>query len=109
MLEHLPNQMHLVIITREDPILSLPRLRVRDQLTELRVADMRFTLTEVEAFFNHVMDFSLSMDHIAELQSRIEGWAAGLHLAAISIQEDIMTLIGFFSPFRAITSSCWTI
>lgn len=88
LLDHLPNQMHLVITTREDPTISLPRLRVRDQLTELRAADLRFTLTEAEAFFNHVMELSLSKEHVVGFQSRIEGWAAGLRLAAISIQED---------------------
>lgn len=88
LLDHLPKQMHLMIMTREDPSISLPRLRVRDQLTELRVADMRFTLTEAEAFFNRAMDLNLSMDNIAGFQSRTEGWVAGLHLAAISIQED---------------------
>ncbi|WP_245955063.1 LuxR C-terminal-related transcriptional regulator [Fontibacillus phaseoli] len=88
LLDHLPTQLHLVITSREDPAISLPRLRVRDQLTELRATDMRFTLTEAETLFNHVMDLHLSTDHITELQSRTEGWAAGLRLAALSIQED---------------------
>lgn len=88
LLDHLPKQMHLMIMTREEPSISLPRLRVRDQLTELRVADMRFTLTEAEAFFNRAMDLNLSIDNIAGFQTRTEGWVAGLHLAAISIQED---------------------
>ncbi|MFD7522283.1 LuxR C-terminal-related transcriptional regulator [Paenibacillus chitinolyticus] len=88
LLNHLPKQMHLVITTREDPAISLPRLRVLDQITELRAADIRFTFSEAEAFFNHVMDLNLSTDHIVEFQSLTEGWAAGLRLAAISIQED---------------------
>ncbi len=88
LLDHLPTQMHLVLTTRENPAISLPRLRARDQLTELRAADMRFTLPEAEVLFNHVMELNLSTDHITELQSRTEGWAAGLRLAAISIQED---------------------
>nr|WP_240353286.1 LuxR C-terminal-related transcriptional regulator [Cohnella algarum] len=88
LVDHLPKQMHLVMTTREDPDLSLPRLRARDQLTELRVADLRFTLAEAEAFFNRAMELNLSMDHIAGFQSRTEGWVAGLHLAAISAQED---------------------
>ncbi|MFS0841092.1 LuxR C-terminal-related transcriptional regulator [Paenibacillus sp. 1P03SA] len=88
LLNHLPKQMHLVITTREDPAVSLPRLRVLDQITELRAADIRFTFSEAEAFFNHVMDFNLSTDYIAGFQSLTEGWAAGLRLAAISIQAD---------------------
>ncbi|MCR2805469.1 LuxR C-terminal-related transcriptional regulator [Paenibacillus soyae] len=88
LLDHLPHSMHLVLTTREDPAISLPRLRVRDQITELRAADMRFTLSEAEAFFNQVMELNLSKDHVTDFQSRTEGWAAGLRLAAISMQEE---------------------
>lgn len=89
LLDHLPPQMHLVLTTREDPALSLPRLRARDQLTELRAADLKFTVPEAENLFNQLMDLQLSADQITELQSRTEGWAAGLRLAALSIQEDL--------------------
>lgn len=88
LLDHLPARMHLVMTTREDPDLPLGRLRVRDQLTELRAADMRFTLSESEDFLNRIMGLHLSKDHIAALESRAEGWIAGLHLAAVSIQGD---------------------
>lgn len=88
LLDHLPPQMHLVLTTREDPALSLPRLRARDQLTELRAADMKFTFPEAETFFNQLMDLQLTADHITELQSRTEGWAAGLRMAALSIEGD---------------------
>lgn len=88
LLDHLPAQMHLVLTSRENPALSLPRLRVRDQLTELRAADLKFTHSEAEALFNHVMNLDLSTDNITGFQLRTEGWAAGLRLAAISIQDD---------------------
>jgi LuxR family maltose regulon positive regulatory protein len=87
LLEHMPRQMHLVITTREDPNLPLARYRARGQLTELRAADLRFTAAEAAEFFNHVMGLSLSAEDIAILDTRTEGWIAGLQLAAISIQE----------------------
>ena len=59
LLEHLPPQMHLVITTREDPQLPLPRLRVRDQLTELRASDLRFTPNEATEFLNQGMVLNL--------------------------------------------------
>ena len=86
LVEHLPPQMHLVIATREDPQLPLPRLRVRSQLTELRAADLRFTPSEAADFLNQVMGLSLSAENIAALEARTEGWIAGLQLAAISTQ-----------------------
>jgi LuxR family transcriptional regulator, maltose regulon positive regulatory protein len=86
LLKHLPPQMHLVITTREDPSLSLARLRARSQLTELRVADLRFTPSEAAVFLNQVMELDLSAEDIAALETRTEGWIAGLQLAAISMQ-----------------------
>jgi LuxR family transcriptional regulator, maltose regulon positive regulatory protein len=87
LLEHQPSQMHLVIATREDPQLPLARLRARGQLTELRAADLRFTLAEAAGFLNQVMSLNLSSEDIAALETRTEGWIAGLQLAAISMQE----------------------
>ncbi|WP_025027934.1 LuxR C-terminal-related transcriptional regulator [Caldalkalibacillus mannanilyticus] len=87
LLEHMPLRMHLVIVTREDPPLPLARLRVRDQLNELRMSDLRFTLPEVTCFLNQVMDLPLSSKEIAALENRTEGWIAGLQLAAISMHS----------------------
>lgn len=84
--ERLPPQMHLVISTREDPRLPLARLRARGQLTELRAADLRFTTAEAAEFLNRAMGLNLSEDDISALESRTEGWIAGLQLAAISMQ-----------------------
>ncbi len=86
LLEHLPSQMHLVIASREDPPLPLARYRARDQLTEVRASDLQFTFSEVTEFLNHVMGLTLSAEDIAVLETRTEGWIAGLQLAAISLQ-----------------------
>jgi LuxR family maltose regulon positive regulatory protein len=99
LVEHLPPQMHLVIATREDPPLPLARLRVGGQLTELRVADLRFTHSEAAAFLNQVMGLTLSAEDIAALERRTEGWIAGLQLAALSLQghEDATSFITSFT------------
>ena len=86
LLEHLPPQMHLVIVSREDPSLPLARLRARGQLTELRAADLRFTPSEATEFLNQVMSLNLSAEDSSALETRTEGWIAGLQLAAISMQ-----------------------
>ena len=86
LVEHMPSQMHLVITTREDPSLPLARLRARDQLTELRTADLRFTPAEAAEFLNQVMRLNLLAEDIAALETRTEGWIAGLQLAALSLQ-----------------------
>lgn len=86
LLGHLPPQMHLAITTREDPQLPLARLRVRGQLTELRAADLRFTPSEAAGFLNEAMGLNLSSESVAALESRTEGWIAGLQMAALSLQ-----------------------
>jgi LuxR family maltose regulon positive regulatory protein len=78
--------MHLVIASREDPNLPLARLRARGQLTELRAADLRITSAEAAEFLNQVMGLNLSAEDIAALETRTEGWIAGLLLAALSMQ-----------------------
>jgi LuxR family maltose regulon positive regulatory protein len=99
LLEHLPPQMHLVIATREDPRLPLARLRARGQLTELRAADLRFTLAEATGFLKGVMRLNLSAEDVAALEERTEGWIAGLQLAAISMQghQDAPSFIRSFT------------
>lgn len=87
LLEHQPPQMHLVITTREDPPLSLARLRARGELTEIRIADLRFTTEEMTAFLNESMGLNLSAEDISTLEARTEGWIASLQMAAISMQE----------------------
>jgi len=99
LLEHLPPQMHLVIITREDPHLPLARLRAQGQLAELRAADLRFTPEKAGAFLNQIMNLNLSPEDITALETRTEGWIAGLQFAALSMQghQDTTSFIKSFT------------
>ena len=89
LIEHLPPRMHLVITTREDPNLSLSRLRARDQLTELRATDLRFTPAEAAEFLNKVMGLNLSAQDVTALETRTEGWIAGLQLASLALRGNL--------------------
>jgi LuxR family maltose regulon positive regulatory protein len=99
LLEYLSPQIHLVIATREDPHLPLPRLRARGQMTELRATELRFTSAEAAEFLNQTMGLSLSSEDITALETRTEGWIAGLQLAAISMRrhKDADSLIKAFT------------
>ena len=97
-LEHSPPQMHLVIATREDPNLPLAKWRARDQLTELRAADLRLSSSETAKFFNEAMELNLCESDIAALEKRTEGWIAGLQMAALSMQGRSDTA-GFIQAF----------
>ncbi|MDY6791169.1 MAG: helix-turn-helix transcriptional regulator [Thermodesulfobacteriota bacterium] len=86
LIDHSPPHIHLVISTRVDPPLPLARLRVRNQLSEFRTSDLCFTFKETSLFFNKMMNLALSSHEISMLESRTEGWIAGLQLAALSMQ-----------------------
>ena len=107
-LDHQPPQMHLVITTREDPSLPLPRLRARDQLTELRAADLRFTPDEAAGFLNQVMGLSLSagkLPHwrsVPKAGSPAYSWRRFLY-AGRTIFPALSTLL------RETTAMLWTI
>ena len=98
LLEHQPNTLHLVITTREDPLLPVSRLRARNQVLEIRQDELRFTLEEIAKFLKNVMGLDLSHDEISALERRTEGWIAGLQLAALSMRgrDD---LAGFIQAF----------
>jgi len=99
LLDHLPPQIRVILSTRADPPLPLARLRAGDQLTELRADDLRFTPEEAATFLNDVMGLKLSPNDIAALETRTEGWVAGLQLAALSMQgrDDVSGFIQAFS------------
>jgi LuxR family maltose regulon positive regulatory protein len=99
LVEHQPPQMHLVVITREDPPLPLARLRARGQMVEIRQNDLRFLPVECADFLQRVMGLDLSIEDIVALERRTEGWIAGLQLAAISMQgrDDLSNFIEAFT------------
>jgi LuxR family maltose regulon positive regulatory protein len=87
LLRHGPEQLRLVLSTRVDPPLPLHRLLVSGQLSQVRSADLAFTVTEVaELLAEHEFQPRLDERDAALLQARTEGWAVGLRLAALSLQ-----------------------
>jgi LuxR family maltose regulon positive regulatory protein len=98
-----PPNLHLMMTTRVDPALPLSRMRARGQLTEVRAPELRFTREESAAFLGDVMGVTLSEVQVARLESRTEGWAVGLQMAALSLQgrEDAESFIeGFAGSHR---------
>jgi LuxR family maltose regulon positive regulatory protein len=87
LLEHQPPQVHVVLITREDPPLPLSRLRARGQIADIRQRDLQFTEEETAGFLRKTMALELPAADVAVLHRRTEGWIAGLQLAALSMQQ----------------------
>ena len=99
LLEHQPEQMHVIILTREDPPLPLSRLRARGQVAEIRQADLVFTLDETADFLRQTVQWELDQNDIAALQERTEGWIAGLQLFTLSLhgRTDARSMIQSFT------------
>ncbi len=95
LLEHIPGNIHIVILTRSDPALSLSRLRSQHQLVELRSTDLGFSANDISVLFNKKLKLSLSVDDAYSLETKTEGWIAGLQLTALSMQgrDDISGFI----------------
>jgi LuxR family maltose regulon positive regulatory protein len=98
LLDRLPTQLHLVLMSRVDPPLPLARWRARGELVELRAADLRFTADETTRFLSETMDLALPREAITALDRRIEGWIAGLHLSGLAMR-DRADLAGFVAAF----------
>ena len=99
LLRYAPANLHLVIATRVDPPLALAQLRGRGQLTELRQDDLRFTLNEAVQLLSATVTPTLHLTMVERINVRAEGWAAGLQMAAISLQDrvDIEQFVRAFS------------
>ena len=94
-LAHPPQAMHLVLLTRRDPALPIARLRGLGQLTEIRANDLRFTSAEAAAFLQKKFKIPVDDDTAELLDTKIEGWATGLRLAGLYLQnrKDLMTQV----------------
>ncbi|HEX2620909.1 MAG TPA: hypothetical protein VHL11_12195, partial [Phototrophicaceae bacterium] len=87
LLDHLPPDITLVLLTRTDPPLPLARFRARQHLLELRAADLRFTLTETTAYLTRALSVDLPSEAVAALDTHTEGWIAGLTLASLAMKS----------------------
>jgi LuxR family maltose regulon positive regulatory protein len=87
LLDNMPSNLHLLLSGRVDPSLSLSRMRAHGKLTEIRSDDLRFSVQEASTFLNDLMRLDLSIEDVKALETRTEGWIAGLQLAALSLQR----------------------
>lgn len=88
LLGHTPETLRVVVATRHDPPLSLARLRSQGKLAEIRIADLQFTQEETDAMFNRQLGFHLDATELEILAEIAEGWIAGLHLLASSLDRE---------------------
>jgi LuxR family maltose regulon positive regulatory protein len=86
LLDRMPPQLHLLMLTRSDPHLPLALLRSRGQLVEVRQDELRFSAPEAGSFLNTGMGLDLAPQAVEALHARTEGWAAGLQMAAVSLR-----------------------
>ncbi len=87
MLKHPLLTMHLVIVSRRDPPVSITRLRAKSQVTEIRAQDLRFTKVETKMFLEQLLGLTIDPSTAAAVEKKTEGWVTGLRLAALSMRH----------------------
>jgi ATP/maltotriose-dependent transcriptional regulator MalT len=86
-IEHLPENVHLVISSRSDPPLPLARLRARGEMNEIRTEQLAFSEEEADCLLNEKMELNIERDDVGVLLERTEGWPAGIYLASLSLRN----------------------
>ncbi len=86
-LQHLPPALHLVLISRSEPLFSVAIYWARDEVTELNADHLRFNLAETEAFFEATVQPPPAPSVTAKIFTQTQGWVGGLRLAASSLQN----------------------
>ena len=99
LLDRLPPQLHLMLLTRADPPFPLPRWRARREMVEIRQADLRFSQPDTNRLLNDLLALDLSAEDVAALDRRTEGWVAGLQMAALALQQPQVDRRTFIQSF----------
>lgn len=86
LLQRLPPHIHFIILTRHDPPIGLSRLRGKDEVTEIRAADLEFTVEETARLLAESEAGGLEGVHVEALRRRADGWAAGIKMMAASLR-----------------------
>jgi LuxR family maltose regulon positive regulatory protein len=87
LLRHPPRALHLVLVSRKDPLLSLTTLRARGQVTEIRAPELRFTKAETVTFLEQQMGTPADDGTVSALMERLGGWVTGLRLVTLSLRH----------------------
>jgi LuxR family maltose regulon positive regulatory protein len=87
LLHNLPRNLHIVISSRKQPPISFARLMANGWVINVGSEDLEFTLDETRAYFEQVIERSLSLDELRQINSLVEGWIAGLQLAGLSLKR----------------------
>lgn len=99
LLENRLSSLHIVLITREDPPLSLARMRAHAEMTEIRARDLAFNVDEAVSFMKTTMAIEINHHLIYDLAQHTEGWAVGLQLAALSLRQS-SNIEAFIKDFK---------
>lgn len=90
-IERVPEQLRVIVVTREEPPFPLARWRALQRISEIGPDDLRFSHDEAAQFLEQTMHLKLDPDIAHALEDRTEGWIAGLQMAALSIQQHSRT------------------
>lgn len=85
-IDHQPANLSIILISREDPLLPLARLRAKGRITEIRAQELQLSEDEAKAFFSQSLGQPIKPEVIRKINSKAEGWVAGLQLAGLLLK-----------------------
>ncbi|HQY92574.1 LuxR C-terminal-related transcriptional regulator [Caldilinea sp.] len=97
--QNMPPGVHFILLTRSDPALKVARLRAQQQVLEVRAAQLRFMPDEAQELMQRIIGAHATAEIVTLCAERTEGWAAGLHLAALSLRDskDVLAFAAAFA------------
>lgn len=84
LIQFLPTNIHLVLIGRTDPALSLSRLRAHGEVAEVHLEDLYFTSEEARLLLSNMVSDPVDEQVAASLSEQTEGWVLGLQFAVLA-------------------------
>ncbi|HKS30295.1 MAG TPA: BTAD domain-containing putative transcriptional regulator [Pyrinomonadaceae bacterium] len=91
LIQYMPDVMHLIIITRDLPPLSIARLRSHNSLAVIDRSELLFTDKETQELFRQVFDLELTPEQLKEYRERTHGWITALQLVRQVAQRQALS------------------
>ena len=87
-IRHQPENLTLVVLSRNLPQLGIANLRVRDQLLEIGSQQLAFTHQEAKQFFDCRLSSPIEAAESSRICDDVSGWATALQLIALSARQN---------------------
>ncbi|RLB36366.1 MAG: hypothetical protein DRH12_15865 [Deltaproteobacteria bacterium] len=80
LVDNAPDHVHMILVSREEPPISISEKKLKDQVHVIDNSDLAFTAREIRAYFSQICGLPLSIRAAQKAHELSEGWIGGLVL-----------------------------